>query len=179
MEFWACEFFLENLTGDYFVRHAWSPQWVFFHDWKFFLEAGGILSLCNYAWKLPWRLFCYACIVCAIYVVAWWKNLFWGRWNSWACVIVLENLTEDCFVTHFSITKENKQCTPCVLNDTICNPIVQEMLDKLKIPDALSKNFPSRNKIDSANLTCLTKQSQWSSCMDKLKVPTALSKNFH
>ena len=38
--------------------HAWSPQCVFFRDGKFLLEAGGILSLCNYSWKLDWRLFC-------------------------------------------------------------------------------------------------------------------------
>ena len=55
--------------------------------------------------------------------------------------------------------KKNRQCNPYVPNETICNPIVQEMMDKLKIPAALSKNFPSLKKTYSANYAWLTKQS--------------------
>ena len=63
-----------------------------------------------------------------------------------------------------SIFKENRQCEPCVPNKTICNPIVQEYMDKLKIPNTSSKNFPARNKTDRANHACLTIQSNsnWS-----------------
>ena len=32
VELRACAFFLDNLTGDCFVTHAWSPQCVFFRD---------------------------------------------------------------------------------------------------------------------------------------------------
>ena len=46
VELRACAIFLENLTGDCFFTHAWSPQCVFFRDGKLLLEAGGILRLC-------------------------------------------------------------------------------------------------------------------------------------
>ena len=58
VEFWACCFFLENLTGDCFVTNAFCTLCIFFHDEKILLEAGGILSLCNYSWKLDCRLLC-------------------------------------------------------------------------------------------------------------------------
>jgi len=64
-----------------------------------------------------------------------------------------------CLEQEISIFKENRQRKPCVPNETICNPIVQEYLDKLKIPNASSKNFPLRKKTDSANHAWLTKQS--------------------
>ena len=70
---WACSIFLENLTGDCFVTHAWSPQCVFFFAGNFLLEAGGILSLFNYSWKLDSRLFCYARLVCTVCFLAWCK----------------------------------------------------------------------------------------------------------
>ena len=40
---------VENLTGDYFVTHVFCKLCVFFHDGKFLLEAGGILSLCKFS----------------------------------------------------------------------------------------------------------------------------------
>ena len=46
MELRGCAIFLENLTGDCFFKHAWSPQCDFSRDGKFLLEAGGILRLC-------------------------------------------------------------------------------------------------------------------------------------
>ena len=52
VELRACAIFLENLTGDCFVTHAWSPQCVFFRDGKFLLEAGGILRLCKFSLKM-------------------------------------------------------------------------------------------------------------------------------
>jgi len=37
------------------------------HGGKMFVEAGGILSLCNYSWKLDLRLWWYACMVCSVF----------------------------------------------------------------------------------------------------------------
>ena len=69
--------------------------------------------------------------------------------------------SSNCLKHKFSITKQVKQCTPCVPNKTIRNPIDQprifhyevkqtvhsmcakEHLNKLCIPNASSKNFPS------------------------------------
>ena len=50
--FLACWKILENLTGDCYVTHAWSPQCVFFRDGKFLLKAGGILRLCKFSLKM-------------------------------------------------------------------------------------------------------------------------------
>ena len=55
VELRACAF-LENLTGDCFFTHAWSPQCVFFRDGKFF-QAGGILSLCKFSLKMRLDIF--------------------------------------------------------------------------------------------------------------------------
>ena len=65
----------------------------------------------------------------------------------------------NCIKQEFSITKANRQFTSCVPSKTICNPINQQYLQKLKIPTALFKNFPQRNNKDSAHHVCLTKQS--------------------
>ena len=50
-----------------------------------------------------------------------------------------------CLEQEFSITKKNLQCKLCVANQTIRNPIVQEYVDKLKIPTASSNHFQSPN----------------------------------
>ena len=131
ISYWYFELIDLFLELDCFVRHAWFALTVFSRDGIFLLEAGGILSLCNYSWKFDWRLFCYARMVSAVCFL--WKFLAWGRWNFevvhwdivllrthgvplcvsfvlenaclrrvefWACVIILENLTGDCFVIH-------------------------------------------------------------------------------
>ena len=64
-------------------------------------------------------------------------------------------------------------------NKIICNPSVQEYLDKLKIRAASSKKFPSQKKTDSANHACLQNNPIDQEYMDKLKIPTVLGSNFH
>ena len=49
VQFRACTLILENYIGDCFVTHAWYALFFFLHDEKFLVEAGGILSLCNYS----------------------------------------------------------------------------------------------------------------------------------
>ena len=52
-------------------------------------------------------------------------------------------------------------------------------MDKLKIPTALGKNFPSREKRGSANNAGLTKQSINQEYLDKLKILMTQAKKFH
>ena len=58
---------LENLTGDRFVTHAWSPQCVFFRDGKFLLEAGGILRLCKFSLKMRLDMTHVCCPLCVFF----------------------------------------------------------------------------------------------------------------
>ena len=92
-----------------------------------------------------------------------------------------------CLKQGIFIFKVNRQCKPCVPNKTICNPIVQEQLDKLKIPNAMQE-FSITKETDSANQACLTKQSdsdwsrifgqaQNSKCLEKKKSFTKENRN--
>ena len=38
------------------MKHAWCLLCFFFRDGKFLLEAGGILSLCNYSWTVELQI---------------------------------------------------------------------------------------------------------------------------
>ena len=66
LEFWACS---NN------VRYTQCALSVFLRDGKFFVWAGGILSLNNFSWKSDWRVFCYAHLVSTVCFLSWWKFL--------------------------------------------------------------------------------------------------------
>ena len=61
----------------------------------------------------------------------------------------------------------NKQCTACVHNKTACNYFDFVDLNKIKIPNALSNNFPLQKNTGSAHFVCLTKQSWAHACQIK------------
>ena len=67
---WTGAFFLENMIEDCWLR-THDVQFPFFlHGGKMFVEAGGILSLCNYPWKLDLRLWWYTRMVCSVCFLA-------------------------------------------------------------------------------------------------------------
>ena len=66
--------FLENVTGNCSVMHAWCTLCVFFCDGKFLLEAGGILSLSNYSWTYGLQIVCQARKVCTTKTI--WSRQF-------------------------------------------------------------------------------------------------------
>jgi len=54
-----------------FLLRTHDVQFPFFlHGEKMFVEAGGILSLCNYSWKLDLRLWWYTRMVCSVCFLA-------------------------------------------------------------------------------------------------------------
>jgi len=77
---------------------------------------------------------------------------------------------------NFNLQK-TRQCKPCVPNETICNPIVQEHLEKLKIPSASCKKFPPLKKTGitkcserdnlQSNCSRLVEEAQNSKCLEQ------------
>jgi len=95
--------------GHCFATHAWCPLCGFFRAGKCLLEAGGILSLCNYSWKSDWRLFCYThgvrCVfsfvmeISCLRLVEFWgcANFLW-KWD-WTLFCYARMVSAVCFLS--------------------------------------------------------------------------------
>jgi len=72
--------------------------------------------------------------------------------------IVEQAQNSKCLEQAFSITKENRQCKPCMPNKTIRFQLLKNFGDTQN-SKASRQNFPSQKKTHSANHACLTKKS--------------------